>query len=31
VPTGSIPFGLARDGEPLATASPHGDWITWLS
>lgn len=31
VPEGSVPFVLARDGAPLATASPHGDWINWLS
>jgi hypothetical protein len=31
VPAGSIPFVLARDGEPLATACPHGDWINWLT
>lgn len=28
---GPVPFVLARDGEPLATASPHGDWLNWLS
>ncbi|HEU5006780.1 MAG TPA: DUF2332 domain-containing protein [Jatrophihabitantaceae bacterium] len=30
VPDGPVPFVLARDGEALATASPHGDWINWL-
>lgn len=27
---GSVPFVLARDGVPLATASPHGEWLDWL-
>jgi hypothetical protein len=26
---GGAPFVLARDGVPLATAGPHGDWIVW--
>lgn len=30
VPRGSVPFVLSRDGAPLATASPHGDWLDWL-
>jgi hypothetical protein len=30
VPSGAVPFVLARDGRPLATTSPHGDWIAWL-
>ncbi|HZY77834.1 MAG TPA: DUF2332 family protein [Jatrophihabitantaceae bacterium] len=25
IPDGPVPFVLARDGEPLATASPHGE------
>lgn len=29
VPDGSVPFVLARDGRPLATTSPHGDWLHW--
>lgn len=24
-------FVLARDGEPVASASPHGRWVRWLS
>lgn len=31
LPDGPVPFVLARDGEALATASPHGDWVAWLS
>ncbi len=30
VPDGPIPFVLARDGDALATASPHGEWLRWL-
>ena len=26
-----IPFVLARDGDVLATAGPHGDWLHWLA
>ena len=28
--SGEVPFVLARDGVPLATAGPHGDWLHWL-
>lgn len=31
IPDGPVPFVLAKDGVPLATTSPHGDWIAWLS
>ena len=27
---GEVPFVLARDGVPLATAGPHGDWLHWF-
>ncbi|MGH8961136.1 MAG: DUF2332 domain-containing protein [Jatrophihabitantaceae bacterium] len=30
VPEGLVPFVLARDGSPLATASPHREWLHWL-
>ena len=30
IPDGPVPFVLAKDGAPLATTSPHGDWIAWL-
>jgi hypothetical protein len=30
-PTGFIPFVLARDAQPLAEASPHGEWLNWFS
>jgi len=30
IPDGPVPFVLAKDGVPLATTSPHGDWIAWL-
>jgi hypothetical protein len=29
VPEGAVPFVLARDGRPLATTSPHGEWLHW--
>lgn len=28
---GPVPFVLARGDEPLALASPHGEWLEWLS
>lgn len=31
VPDGEVPFVLARDGDALATASPHGQWLHWSS
>ncbi len=30
-PKGFIPFVLARDGQLLAEASPHGEWLNWFS
>lgn len=27
---GPVPFVLARGDQPLALASPHGDWLEWL-
>jgi hypothetical protein len=29
-PAGPVPFVLARDGVALATADPHGAWLSWL-
>jgi hypothetical protein len=29
-PAGAVPFVLARDGVPLAEASPHGEWLRWF-
>jgi hypothetical protein len=29
-PTGAVPFVLARNGVPLAEASPHGEWLRWF-
>jgi hypothetical protein len=30
VPLGAVPFVLARDGVALASASPHGEWLSWV-
>jgi hypothetical protein len=30
VPSGAVPFVVARDGVALAVASPHGDWLQWF-